>query len=199
MLTVLGGLAEFERDLIRTRTSEGRERAVRSRCQGRPLPAALCTETTFTIRASISPPWFPMAQIDPFRSFGPNVKSSFVRRLLTFQKHVPQRQGVFTDAALACPAAVSFVSSGKSLTARLGTAQDRQSRPPENTPVPMPGTLVGNTKETTSGDGSAGRQHDDSIQIEASIYNLDDAVPYRNRQHVNRRAHRSCVSEITLD
>ena len=27
MLTVLGGLAEFERDLIRVRTSEGRERA----------------------------------------------------------------------------------------------------------------------------------------------------------------------------
>jgi DNA invertase Pin-like site-specific DNA recombinase len=27
MLTVLGGLAEFERDLIRTRTSDGRERA----------------------------------------------------------------------------------------------------------------------------------------------------------------------------
>src|ERR1700744_253561 len=27
MLTVLGGLAEFERDLIRSRTSEGRERA----------------------------------------------------------------------------------------------------------------------------------------------------------------------------
>lgn len=29
MLTVLGGLAEFERSLIRTRTSEGRERALR--------------------------------------------------------------------------------------------------------------------------------------------------------------------------
>jgi DNA invertase Pin-like site-specific DNA recombinase len=28
MLTVLAGLAEFERELIRTRTSEGRERAV---------------------------------------------------------------------------------------------------------------------------------------------------------------------------
>jgi DNA invertase Pin-like site-specific DNA recombinase len=27
MLTVLGGLAEFERDWIRARTSEGRERA----------------------------------------------------------------------------------------------------------------------------------------------------------------------------
>ncbi len=27
MLTVLGGLVEFERDLIRTRTTEGRERA----------------------------------------------------------------------------------------------------------------------------------------------------------------------------
>jgi DNA invertase Pin-like site-specific DNA recombinase len=28
MLTVLGGLAEFERELIRARTGEGRERAV---------------------------------------------------------------------------------------------------------------------------------------------------------------------------
>jgi DNA invertase Pin-like site-specific DNA recombinase len=30
MVTVLGGLAEFERSLIRTRTSEGRERAMRN-------------------------------------------------------------------------------------------------------------------------------------------------------------------------
>jgi DNA invertase Pin-like site-specific DNA recombinase len=36
MLTVLGGLAEFERDLIRARTSEGRERA---KARG-PAPAA---------------------------------------------------------------------------------------------------------------------------------------------------------------
>ena len=37
MLTVLGGLAEFERDLIRTRTSEGRERArARGVRMGRP-------------------------------------------------------------------------------------------------------------------------------------------------------------------
>ena len=37
MLTVLGGLAEFERDLIRARTSEGRERArARSVRMGRP-------------------------------------------------------------------------------------------------------------------------------------------------------------------
>jgi DNA invertase Pin-like site-specific DNA recombinase len=28
MLTILGGLAEFERELIRTRTAEGRARAV---------------------------------------------------------------------------------------------------------------------------------------------------------------------------
>jgi DNA invertase Pin-like site-specific DNA recombinase len=28
MLTVLGGLAEFERELIRTRTGEGRKRAI---------------------------------------------------------------------------------------------------------------------------------------------------------------------------
>jgi DNA invertase Pin-like site-specific DNA recombinase len=37
MLTVLGGLAEFERDLIRTRTGEGRARAVaRGQWMGRP-------------------------------------------------------------------------------------------------------------------------------------------------------------------
>ena len=30
MLTVLGGLAEFERELIKARTSEGRERAKRA-------------------------------------------------------------------------------------------------------------------------------------------------------------------------
>jgi DNA invertase Pin-like site-specific DNA recombinase len=37
MLTVLGGLAEFERDLIRARTSEGRERAkARGVQMGRP-------------------------------------------------------------------------------------------------------------------------------------------------------------------
>jgi DNA invertase Pin-like site-specific DNA recombinase len=37
MLTVLGGLAEFERDLIRTRTGEGRARAVaRGQRMGRP-------------------------------------------------------------------------------------------------------------------------------------------------------------------
>jgi DNA invertase Pin-like site-specific DNA recombinase len=38
MLTVLGGLAEFERTLIRARTGEGRERAkVRGVRFGRPL------------------------------------------------------------------------------------------------------------------------------------------------------------------
>jgi DNA invertase Pin-like site-specific DNA recombinase len=37
MLTVLGGLAEFERDLIRARTGEGRARAVaRGGKMGRP-------------------------------------------------------------------------------------------------------------------------------------------------------------------
>jgi DNA invertase Pin-like site-specific DNA recombinase len=44
MLTVLGGLAEFERDLIRTRTSEGRARAVangvRQEADPYPSPAA---------------------------------------------------------------------------------------------------------------------------------------------------------------
>jgi DNA invertase Pin-like site-specific DNA recombinase len=34
MLTVLGGLAEFERDLIRARTGEGRERGKARREDG---------------------------------------------------------------------------------------------------------------------------------------------------------------------
>ena len=38
MLTVLGGLAEFERELIRARTGEGRARAkARGKSLGRPL------------------------------------------------------------------------------------------------------------------------------------------------------------------
>jgi DNA invertase Pin-like site-specific DNA recombinase len=38
MLTVLGGLAEFERELIRARTGEGRERAKKDGVRfGRPL------------------------------------------------------------------------------------------------------------------------------------------------------------------
>jgi len=36
MLTVLGGLAEFERELIRARTGEGRARAKGARRQARP-------------------------------------------------------------------------------------------------------------------------------------------------------------------
>jgi DNA invertase Pin-like site-specific DNA recombinase len=42
MLTVLGGLAEFERELIRTRTGEGRARA-KARCQTWPQTQADAT------------------------------------------------------------------------------------------------------------------------------------------------------------
>jgi len=39
MLAVLGGLADVERDLIRTRTAEGRSRAkAQGKLMGRPLP-----------------------------------------------------------------------------------------------------------------------------------------------------------------
>ena len=39
MLAVLGGLADVERDLIRTRTAEGRSRAkAQGKHMGRPLP-----------------------------------------------------------------------------------------------------------------------------------------------------------------
>jgi DNA invertase Pin-like site-specific DNA recombinase len=39
MIAVLGGLADVERDLIRTRTAEGRSRAkTRGQHMGRPLP-----------------------------------------------------------------------------------------------------------------------------------------------------------------
>jgi DNA invertase Pin-like site-specific DNA recombinase len=41
MLTVLGGLADVERDLIRTRTAEGRSRAQkRGQHMGRPMVVA---------------------------------------------------------------------------------------------------------------------------------------------------------------
>ncbi len=51
MLTVLGGLAEFERDLIRTRTGEGRERAKARGVKLRPQ-----TENDRTPKARGDPP-----------------------------------------------------------------------------------------------------------------------------------------------
>src|ERR1700758_1148381 len=45
MLAVLGGLADVERDLIRTRTAEGRSRAkAQGKHMGRPLPSPDATE-----------------------------------------------------------------------------------------------------------------------------------------------------------
>jgi len=53
MLTVLGGLAEFERELIRARTSEGRERAkAKRREDGAQAEAHRAPE------ARGDPPWF---------------------------------------------------------------------------------------------------------------------------------------------
>ena len=50
MLTVLDGLAEFERELIRARTDEGRERAkARGRHMGRP-PKLTLTRSAEAIR-----------------------------------------------------------------------------------------------------------------------------------------------------
>jgi DNA invertase Pin-like site-specific DNA recombinase len=51
MLTVLGGLAEFERDLIRARTSEGRDRAKARGVKARPQ-----TETDGAQEARGDPP-----------------------------------------------------------------------------------------------------------------------------------------------
>jgi hypothetical protein len=47
MLSVLGGLAEFERELIRTRTGEGRERA-KARGVTLPLSLPLCYHSAMT-------------------------------------------------------------------------------------------------------------------------------------------------------
>jgi DNA invertase Pin-like site-specific DNA recombinase len=52
MLTLLGGLAEFERELIRARTDDGRKRAkARAVKFGRP-PEANCTPTARTCSAA---------------------------------------------------------------------------------------------------------------------------------------------------
>ena len=52
MLTVLGGLAEFERELIRARTGEGRKRAQAGVRFGR--PAALTTHQRQEARARLA-------------------------------------------------------------------------------------------------------------------------------------------------
>jgi hypothetical protein len=66
MLTVLGGLAEFERELIRSRTSEGRERAVvgrkpkltnhqRQEAIARRRPASLWLRSAAVTTSAIAP------------------------------------------------------------------------------------------------------------------------------------------------
>jgi DNA invertase Pin-like site-specific DNA recombinase len=58
MLTVLGGLAEFERELIRARTSEGRKRAIAAGVKmGRPpkLDAFQKREVLQRLKAGESP------------------------------------------------------------------------------------------------------------------------------------------------
>jgi DNA invertase Pin-like site-specific DNA recombinase len=49
MLTVLGGLAEFERDLIRARTSEGRARAVACSCHPMRAAPGIFSHATFLV------------------------------------------------------------------------------------------------------------------------------------------------------
>jgi DNA invertase Pin-like site-specific DNA recombinase len=44
MLTALGGLAEFERELIRARTDEGRQRAQSEECASAESSSSLCTK-----------------------------------------------------------------------------------------------------------------------------------------------------------
>jgi DNA invertase Pin-like site-specific DNA recombinase len=64
MLTVLGGLAEFERELIRVRTSEGRSRAKVRRAVGRNRFIAPFSKANFQdVRtAFLDEPYFAMAQ-----------------------------------------------------------------------------------------------------------------------------------------
>jgi predicted nucleotidyltransferase len=76
MLTVLGGLAEFERELIRARTGEGRERAkTRGQHMGRPptLTAHQRHEAAKALRAGTA------TQADLARQF--NVSQSTISRL----------------------------------------------------------------------------------------------------------------------
>jgi DNA invertase Pin-like site-specific DNA recombinase len=74
MLTVLGGLAEFERDLILARTDEGRKRAqVRGVKFGRKLKLTLHQQEALARRAAGE------ALVDIARSF--NVSHSIISRL----------------------------------------------------------------------------------------------------------------------
>ena len=78
MLTVLGGLAEFERELIKTRTGEGRERAkARGVHMGRPprLTRHQKAEALKALDEDTAP------QADLARRF--NVSQSTISRLAT--------------------------------------------------------------------------------------------------------------------
>ncbi len=81
MLTVLGGLAEFERDLIRARTGEGRERAkARGQKMGRPpkltaAPAARGDQAPRPGRGTLA---------DIGRSY--NVSGATISRLTTLRR-----------------------------------------------------------------------------------------------------------------
>jgi DNA invertase Pin-like site-specific DNA recombinase len=69
MLTVLGGLAEFERELIRARTSEGRERAkARGQSLGRTSAARQSAVATVANRS----PKYPHLQCPPEYDFSPS-------------------------------------------------------------------------------------------------------------------------------
>jgi DNA invertase Pin-like site-specific DNA recombinase len=87
MLTVLGGLAEFERDLIRARTSEGRERAKRRGVRFGRKPKLTPSSATIFCAASPkarkpAPSWPGATMCIParFRGSGRDVCSTFSRQ-----------------------------------------------------------------------------------------------------------------------
>ncbi len=75
MLTVLGGLAEFERELIRARTGEGRARAkARGQSLGRPFKLTAHQRQEATARKQGGEPFTEIARIY-------NVSASTISRL----------------------------------------------------------------------------------------------------------------------
>jgi Resolvase, N terminal domain len=96
MLTVLGGLAEFERDLIRTRTGEGRARAVaRGQKMGRPPKLTPHQQREAIMAAPRAPA--PIQDTAPIRPGGTMSSAAFWR--LVDRLQLPDAEAIPPDDA----------------------------------------------------------------------------------------------------
>jgi hypothetical protein len=113
MLTVLGGLAEFERDLIRARTGEGRERAkARGVKMGRPPKLTPHQQRGCKPEPQKILPWVERSRIFPKRAFFGKVCGRNPRQSRTLIPPDAAHQASFSGKSIHDASAANRVSSG---------------------------------------------------------------------------------------